>query len=156
MTGASHWSESRHAHTLWELLVVLTLLGAIATLVVPSLNFGRSRTDDVTDTTRDLVTLLERGRSIAIERGTVVDLRLDPVGGSAWIFALDRDTLRLVEAVRFTRVAAVEILGGGPRPRFVFRPTGAASGAPLTVRGLGGRRYLTVDPWNGGVHVTDR
>lgn len=156
MTGATRWSESRHAHTLWEVLVVLTLLGAIATLVVPSLNFRRSRVDDVAETTRDLVLLLERGRSIALERGTVVDLRLDPVAGKAWIFALDHDTLRLVEATAFTRVSAVEIRGNGPRPRYLYTPTGSVSGDPITVRGLSGSRQLTVDPWSGGVHVASR
>ena len=156
MTGASRWSESRHAHTLWEVLVVLTLLGATATLVVPSLNFRRPRGNDVAETTRDLVNLLERGRSIALERGTAVDLRLDPVAGTMWIFALDHDTLRLVETTAFTRVSAVEILGNGPRPHYVFTPTGRVSGAPITVRGLGGIRLLTVDPWTGGVHVASR
>lgn len=156
MTSASRWSDSRHAHTLWEVLVVLTLLGAIATLVVPSLPFDRGRGDDVTATTRDLVTLLERGRSMALERGTTVDLRLDPTRGRAWIFAFDHDTLRLVEARAFTRVAAVEIIGDGARPRYVFASTGVGAGAPITVRGLGGSRRLTLDPWNGGVHVTPR
>ena len=156
MTSATRWSESRHAHTLWEVLVVLTLLGAIAALVVPSLSFGRSRADDVTDTTRDLVALLERGRFIALERGTAVDLRLDPVGGRAWIFALDHDTLHLVEATTFTRIAAVEIRGDGLRPRYLYSPTGTISGAPITVRGLGGFRRLTVEPWSGGVHVVSR
>ena len=156
MTGASRWSESRHAHTLWELLVVLTLLGAIAALVVPSLSANRSRGDNVVGTTRDLVALLDRGRSIALERGTTVDLRLDPARGRAWIFALDQDTLRLVEETAFTRPAAVEIISDAPRPRYLFGPTGSRSGAPIVLRGLGGTRYLTLDAWNGGVHVFSR
>ena len=156
MTSASRWTESRHAHTLWELLVVLTLLGAIATLVVPSLSFIQARRDDVTDTTRDLVTLFERSRTIALERGTTVDLRLDPARGRAWIFALDGDTLRLVEETSFTRIAAVEIVGDGARPRYVFAPTGVGSGGAILVRGVGGRRYVTLDSWSGKVYETAR
>jgi Tfp pilus assembly protein FimT len=148
--------QGRDAHTLWEVLLVLTLLGAVAGLVAPAARLVRSETNGVTSTVRDLVSLLERARLTALERGTTVELRLDPSSGRAWIFAFDADTLRLLETMTVRRVSAVDVLAAGARARFSFTPAGEVFGEPLVIRGLGGAQRIAVDPWTGGVRVVSR
>ena len=84
--------HARHrevGHTLWEVLLALALLGAIAGLVAPSIRFVRQADDEVIRATRDLTAVLERARLTALERGTSIDLRLDPSGGRAWLCTID-------------------------------------------------------------------
>ena len=143
-------------HTLWEVLLVLALLGAIAGLVAPSIRLVRPAEDEVVRATRDLVAVLERARLTALERGTTIDVRLDPAGGRAWLIAIEGDTLQLLTVASFDRVSRVEVSGGGPRPRYLFTPGRGGSGPTLTIRGTGGTRTLDVDPWSGGTRVASR
>ena len=143
-------------HTLWEVLLVLALLGAIAGLVAPSIRFVRPSEDDALRATRDLAAVLERARLTALERGTTIDVRLDPAGGRAWLIAIDGDTLQLVTVVSFDRVSRAEVSGGGLRPRYLFTPGRGGSGPTLTIRGPNGSRTLSVDPWSGGTRVASR
>jgi len=143
-------------HTLWEMLLVLTLLGFVAALVAPASGLVRPRVDEVTRTTRDVIALLERGRLTALERGTTVEIRLDPVTGRAWIFARDVDSLHLVGIAAIARVPAVDILATSPRARFVFTASGDAFGEPITVRGVDGARQISINAWAGGSHVASR
>ena len=159
MTGNAGLSENarRHrGHTLWEMLLVLTLLGLVAALVAPAARVVRPPMDDVVQTTTDVVALLDRARLTALERGITVELRLDPVSGRAWVFALDADSLRLVGMATIARVSAVDVLAAGPRARFVFTAGGDAFGEPITVRGVGGARRISIDGWTGGAHVSPR
>lgn len=143
-------------HTLWEMLLVLTLLGAVAALVAPAARLVEPASNDVRYTAHDLVSLLERARLTALERGTTVELRLDPSSGRAWIFAAHADTLRLLATETMRRVTAVEILTAGARARFSFSPAGEVFGAPISIRGLGSAQRIIVDPWTGGTHVASR
>ena len=143
-------------HTLWEVLLVLALLGAIAGLVAPSIRFVRPAEDDAVRATRDLAAVLERARLTSLERGTTIDVRLDPAGGRAWIIAIEGDTLHLMTVASFDRVSRAEVSGGGPRPRYLFTPGRSASGPTLTIRGANGARTLSVDPWSGGTRVASR
>ena len=147
---------SRSAHTLWEILVVLTILGAVAALVAPAIGFVRSAGDDVAQTTNDLSSLLQQARLMALERETVIDVRLDPAAGHAWIFALDSGGLRPIATTTLRRVSAADVIAAEIRPRYVFTPTGGSTGSTLVVRGIGGERRITVDPWAGGIHVSAR
>lgn len=154
MTRHRHCGSARAAHTLWEVLLVLSLLGALAALAAPAVRDVRRPAGPVDETTRDLVALLERARLTAVERGLLVDVRLDPASGRAWVFDSDGDTLHLLAISSFTRVSAVDLLGDEPRSRYVFTPTGAGFGTPLVLRGIGGARRITLDPWTGGIRVS--
>ena len=149
-------TRRRGGHTLWEVLLVLTLLGAVAALVAPAARAVRPTTADVTATARDVVSLLERARLTALERGITVELRLDPSSGRTWIFTVDGDTLHLLASTTIRRVSAVDILAARPRARFSFSPRGEAFGEPLEIRGLGGLQRITVDPWTGDARVDPR
>ena len=150
------WRSGRRGHTLWEVLLVLALVGAIAGLVAPSIRFVRPSEDDAVRAARDLTAVLERARLTALERGTTMDVRLDPAGGRAWLIAVEGDTLQLVTVASFDRVTRVDVRGGGPRPRYLFTPGRGGSGPTLTIRGAGGTRTLSIDPWSGGTRVASR
>lgn len=150
-------SRAHHGgHTLWEVLLVLALLGAIAALVAPSIRLVRPPEDDVVRATRDLAAVLERARLTALERATTIDVRLDPAGGRAWLIAVGGDTLQLLTVASFDRVSRAEVSGGGPRPRYLFVPGRGGSGPTLTIRGTNVTRTLSVDPWTGGTRVAPR
>ena len=148
--------HQRPAHSLWEVLLVLALLGALAGLAAPSLRLVTQPEVGLDAATRPLVALLERARLTALERGTTVDVRLDPASGRAWIFAVDADSLRLTAVSSFTRMSTVAVASDGVRPRFVFAATGTATGTAIVVRGVEGVRRIGVDPWTGGVYVASR
>jgi len=154
--GFRETARHEQGHTLWEMLLVLTLLGLVAALVAPASRFVRPRADDVGLTTHDIVALLDRARLTALERGVTVELHLDPASGRAWIFARDVDSLRLVGNAAIARVSAVDVLAASPRARFVFTAAGGAFGEPITVRGVGGARRISIDTWTGGAHVSRR
>lgn len=157
MTGASESFARRHGgHTLWEVLLVLALVGAVAALVAPVARVVWPTTVDVTSTARDLVALLERARLTALERGTTVEIHLDPLTGRSWVFGVEGDTLRLLATTTLRRASAVDIRAARSRVRFVFSPEGEAFGEPLDIRGPGGAQRITVDPWTGGARVETR
>ena len=142
-------------HTLWEVLLVLAVLGAVGGLAAPSLRLGRRQTNAVAQSRHEIVALLESARLTAVQRGTAVELRLDPPTGHAWMFAAEGDTLRLIATSTLTDLSAVEVLGGAElRVRYVFTADGQAFGRPVVLRGAGGIERITVDPWTGGTHVT--
>jgi prepilin-type N-terminal cleavage/methylation domain-containing protein len=142
-------------HTLWEVLLVLALIGVVATIAAPALGFVGRPDDALTETTRDVVVVLNRVRLTALERGTAIELRLDPTNGRVWLFAVDTDSLRVIGATTLPRASTV---GGGARSRvrFRFTPAGAAFGDTLVLRGSGVTRRISVDPWTGGAYVATR
>lgn len=151
--------HARHrevGHTLWEVLLALALLGAIAGLVAPSIRFVRQADDEVIRATRDLTAVLERARLTALERGTSIDLRLDPSGGRAWLVAIDGDSTQLLTVVSFARLSRAAVSGGGPRPRYLFTPGRGGTGPTLTIRGSSTTRTVGIDPWSGGIRVSSR
>jgi len=155
---AARRQERRHdvGHTLWEVLLVLALLGAVVALVAPSIRFVRPADDEVVRAARDLAAVLERSRLTALERATTIDVRLDPTGGRAWLIAVEGDSLQLLTVASFARVSRAEVRGGGPRPRYLFTPGRGASGPTLTIRGGTETRTLSIDPWSGGGRVSSR
>jgi prepilin-type N-terminal cleavage/methylation domain-containing protein len=149
--------HARSGHTLWEMLLVLALLGTIATIVAPAVPSLRrtSPADDVERTTQGLVTLLGQTRLTALERGTAVQLVLDPVSAHVWIFTLVDGETRLLVDSALARTPGAILRADEPRVRFVFYPGGTATGGIVTVRGIdaGAMRRVAVDPWSGAPHV---
>ncbi len=141
----------RSGHTLWEMLLVLTLLGILATVVAPAVPSLRraSSEDDVERTTRDLVALLEHTRLAALERGTTVQLLLDPAAAHAWIFTVVDGDARLLVDSTLQRAPGASLQADAPRVRFTFDPAGTATGGVITVHGGAADRRVRVDPWSG-------
>lgn len=148
----------RPGHTLWEMILVLALLGVAGALAAPALSALRpaARDDDVSRTTRELTALLVRARTTALERGTTVALVLDPTSASYWMVAGTGDDRRLVTSSAVGTAAGVDLVAETPRARFVFTATGTAFGDRLLVRGFGRTRTIAVDLWSGAPHVVAR
>lgn len=107
-----------------EILIVLVIVGILTGMAIPA--FGRAQARRGAMNARDaLVTLGARARSIAIEMGTTVELRLDPSANRAWIV----DGTTTLEALDYTGEFAADV-------------TAARSSGTLRVcytpRGLGG------------------
>ena len=143
-------------HTLWEVLLVLALLGTLAALVAPTLRATRPPPGDAAGAARDLATVAQRARLTALERGVTVEVRLDPATGRGLVFALAGDSLVPIEMLALPHDVSVDVSARAPRVRYVFAPTGEGWGDSLIVRGQGHARRLSVDPWLGGVHVDGR
>jgi Tfp pilus assembly protein FimT len=145
-------------HTLWEMLLVLALVGALATLVAPSRTALRSaaRSDDVKNATSEITALLARARLTAVERATTVVVLLDPMNARTWTFIRVGDDLRLAGDSTVSLAPGVDLLADAVRIRFTFYATGTATAGAVLVRGIGGTRHITVDPWSGAPHVDAR
>ena len=147
-------TRRQRGHTLWEMLLVLAVMATIGAIVAPAVVAPASSNDpDVARAARGLVDLLARARSTAMDHGTSVRVVLDPNTAHVWTFALDRGELRLVGDDRLAPSASVELVATGPRVRFTFDASGAASGEPIVVRGASGTRRIVVDPWSGAAHA---
>ena len=145
----------RSGHTLWEMLLVLALLGVVAAIVAPAIPSPRraSAEDDVARTTRELVSLLEHTRLAALERGATVQLLLDPAAAHAWIFTVVDGDARLLVDSTLDRAPGASLQADAPRVRFTFHPGGTATGGVITVQGGAAERRVRVDPWSGAPRV---
>jgi len=78
-----------------EILVVLVIGGILAGMALPA--FGRAIARRNVENARDaLVVMGARARSVAIERGTTVQLGVDVTAGRAWIVD-GADTLQVLD-----------------------------------------------------------
>ena len=142
-------------HTLWEVLLVLAILGVVCGLAAPAMRLGRSPAANASQARGEIGALIEEARLIALQRGTSVDIRIDPSTGRAWVFAAEGDTLRLIATSTLTHLSAVEMLGGAePRLRYTIAPDGRTFGRTVVLRGPNGIERISADPWMGGTDVS--
>lgn len=147
----------RDGHTLWEMLLVLALLGVVTAIVAPAIpSLARSSDDDVTRAANDLVTVLAQARLTALQRGTTVDVVLDPESAHLWTFVAIAGERRIASEGTLELPPGATLVAGDPRVRFTFDAAGTAAGGPVTVRGAGGARSVLVDPWSGAAHADAR
>ena len=148
----------RRGHTLWEMLIVLAVVGFAAALVAPVPERLRSMVGDdgAASTTRDVRDLLERARLTALERATVVSVLLDPASGDYWVFEDVEDGRRLIAAGAVARAPGVDLVADGPRVQFLFSAAGLTVGDTLLIRDRRSTTRLTVDRWLGDSHVGQR
>jgi prepilin-type N-terminal cleavage/methylation domain-containing protein len=144
----------RGGFTLWEIATVLLIIAVVASLTAPAfVQLGEQRAQTSQDL---LVKLLRDTRSLAIEHSVEATLLIDPANGHYRVdttssFGSGRvaeDTLHLA--------AADKIETSLPRIRYVFRPTGAAFGDSVTLRGMDSTRVLMIDTWSGMPHAIAR
>ena len=144
----------RVGFTLWEIATVLLIVAIVATLTAPAfVRLGEERDKTSEDI---LVKLLHDTRSLAIEHSVEATLIIDPETGH---FRVDTTSSfgsgRVVEdTLRFPAAQGLE--SSLPRVRFVFRPTGAAFGDSVTLRGADSTRVLVLDTWSGMPHAIAR
>lgn len=137
-------------HTLWEMLLVLALLGVVTAIVAPSSGLHPpARPDGVTATTTGLLAMLGRARLTALDHGTAVEVVIDPATARVWTFSVERGGRRLITAGTLPLAGGATLISDTPRVRFTFDAGGTASGGPMIVSGIAGARVVTVDPWSG-------
>lgn len=154
VTGVAQTPTPR-GHTLWEVLLVLAILGVVCGLAAPAVVLGRSPSSALPEARREIVGLIEQARLIALERGTSVDIRIDPSTGHAWVFAVEGDTLRLVATPTLTHLSAVEMLAGTEaRLRYTIGADGQTFGRSVILRRAGEMERIAGDPWTGGADVS--
>lgn len=154
LTAAGHTPRPR-GHTLWEVLLVLAILGVVCGLAAPAVRLVRAPSSNLLGARREIVGLIEQARLVALQRGTSVDIRIDPSTGHAWVFAAEGDTLRLIATSTLMHLSAVEMLGGSePRLRYTIAADGQTFGRTLVLRGSDGIERVIDDPWTGGVDVS--
>ena len=144
----------RAGFTLWEIATVMLIMAIVATLTAPAyVKLGAERDKTSVDV---LIKLLRDTRALAIERTVEATLIIDPETGhfrvdTASAFGSGRvaeDTLRFA--------ASEGLQSDLPRLRYVFRPTGAAFGDSVLVRGSDSTRVVIVDTWSGMAHAIAR
>ena len=144
----------RAGFTLWEIATVMLIMAIVATLTAPAyVKLGEERDKTSVDV---LIKLLRDTRALAIERTVEATLIIDPETGH---FRVDTTSTfgsgRVAEDT--LRFAASEGLQSDlPRLRYVFRPTGAAFGDSVLVRGSDSTRVVIVDTWSGMAHAIAR
>jgi prepilin-type N-terminal cleavage/methylation domain-containing protein len=143
--------RSRRGYTLWELTMVLLVLAIAATLAVPAFSdFGRSPEPTGADA---MLGLLKDARKAAIDFNANVTLRLDP---ETLRYELDTSSVSgygVLAAGTLDLGLAHTLVTGQPRLQYVFRPTGAAFGDTVVVRGGAQPLTIRIDPWSGVAHA---
>lgn len=139
--------RTRRGFTLWEIATVLLILAIVASLTAPA--YARLGGDPERTSADLVIKLLRDTRSLAIERTVEATLIIDPETGH---YRVDTTSSfgsgRVVEDT--LRFAAAEGLESHlPRVRYVFRPTGAAFGDSVLVRGADSTRVIVIDTWSG-------
>ena len=139
--------RNRGGFTLWEMAIVLAVMSVAAIMVAPALTRLGERPP--ARTADSVLALLRDARRAAIDRNTMVTVRLDPVSGH---FRADttgvNGTGPLVEGT--LALGATETLETTlSRLRFIFRPSGAAIADTVLVRGFGAAVLVSVDQWSG-------
>ena len=141
--------------TLWELVMVLTLLGVMTAVALPA--FTRLGAAVETQPVDPVLQLLREARRLAINRcrevGVVVDpesqrYRIDTTGLLGGIGPLVDTTLVLA--------SGTTLVSDSARVRFRFFATGAVIGDSLLVRADGQHLIVGMDQWEGVAHADAR
>ena len=142
----------RHAKargfTLIEMLIVIVILAIVSAVTVPAL---RSSPDDaMTSSAKVLTTLMQRARQTAVERGQNVSLVVDAENARYWATILSPGNPDSVVSYGPIELAAGATLSADEsRSRYVFAPSGAATGSPIVVRLDSRAAVITLDQWTG-------
>lgn len=145
--------QTQRAHTIFELIVVVAILAALALVAVPRLQFGVQRKWQAEAVARKIVADLYRTRSLAIANAatngfgyTLQMLGPDPHTGYQ---IQKRPAGQVVESFTIDSDVAVSSPGN---PLFMFAPLGnlsLGSGTTLTVVGGGKSWTVTVTAGTG-------
>jgi Tfp pilus assembly protein FimT len=137
----------RRGFTLWEITIVFALVALGAALVIPSwVDFGENPSAAPGDA---VVALLRDARKLAIEQSQTVAVRIDP---STLYFRVDTTGANGtgLYADGTIEMSTYETLETDRRRlSYYFRPTGAALGDTVAVRGGAYAVTVAVDPWSG-------
>ena len=137
----------RRGFTLWELVVVMVVLAITLGVGVPAyVRFGATSATTPTD---ELLDLLRDARASAVRLRATVALVVDPKSGAFRLDTITAAGAGVLRADTLSVDARRAIATDSLRLRYLFRPTGAAFGDTVRIRGVDGERIVAVDTWNG-------
>jgi len=143
--------SARRGYTLWELTMVLLVMTIAAMLAVPAFSdFGRNPQPTGADA---MLGLLKDARKASIDFNANVTLRLDP---ATLRYELDTSSVSgygVLAAGTLDLGLSRTLITDQPRLQYVFRPTGAAFGDTVVVRGGPVPLTIRIDAWSGVAHA---
>jgi prepilin-type N-terminal cleavage/methylation domain-containing protein len=140
--------RARRGFTLWEMSITLAIMAVAATLVIPVLTqrFGTEQPPQSGDA---LMALLRDARRTAILHAQTVSVRVDPATGLYRVDTTGIAGTGLLAEGGLGMSAWETLVTDLPRLQYVFRPTGAAFGDTVVVRGSERTVAISLDPWSG-------
>jgi prepilin-type N-terminal cleavage/methylation domain-containing protein len=147
-------SGRRAGFTLREIAIVLVILAITTGVVVPA--FARLDEQDAAQPADAVLQLLRAARRTAIEWGITVRVVLDPTSGR---FRVDTSGVGGTGTLADTALqleSGTTIESDSARLRFVFQPNGAAMADSVVVHSGRATTVVSVDPWSGVPHATER
>ena len=143
---------ARDGHTLWEMLLVLSLMGMLVALVAPAAPVWRMAGRDEASVDRvalDLEKVLSSARLAAMARGETVQVVLDPSAGRVWTFATSQGATHESGRGMLDLPPGVLLATADARLVIRFAPDGTSSGGRVLLRSGSEHRAVTVDRWSG-------
>jgi prepilin-type N-terminal cleavage/methylation domain-containing protein len=145
---------TRRGFTLWEMTIVLAIMAIAGTIALPAfVNFGADQPAAPTD---KLLALLHDARQLAIARGAMVTLRIDPL---TLRYQTDTSTAAgtgVYATGKLDLAASQTLVTDQPRLQFIFTSTGAAFADSADVHGGDRPMWVGVDPWSGVARAEPR
>jgi type II secretion system protein H len=138
----------REGFTLVEMLIVIVILAIVSAVTVPALRANPD--DELTTSANTLTLLMQRSRQTAVERGQTVTLVVDAENARYWA-----TVVRTGSPDSLVSYGPIELASGATlsadesRSRYVFAPSGAASGGPIVVRMDSRAAVITLNQWTG-------
>lgn len=141
--------RARRGFTLWEMSIVLAITALVAAVVIPAMVGPQFGNDPVPQVGDEIVGLLRDARRAAIDYDQVVTVRVDPTSGNFQVDTTGAYGTGMYSNGQLSLGAYESLVTDLPRLVYVFRPTGAAFGDSVGVRGANGAATVFVDPWSG-------
>lgn len=146
--------RARRGFTLMEMAVCMVIMAVAAAVVAPAISrLGDGQPETGGD---KLIALLKQARKLAIERNYLVTVRIDPVTSHFRVDTTGLNGMGVLADTTLDLGDSETLETSLDRLQFTFKPTGAAMGDSVIVRGIGTTSVLTVDAWTGEAKLVAR
>lgn len=138
--------------TLIEVVVVLTLLGIMAAVVVPAVRELSARSPSA-EAAEPVLALIRSTRSAALSRAGRVTLRLDPSRATYRVESDSDGTTIILQQGTLPLPTGATLTGDQPRLVLNFHRDGTANGDSIAVVTRDDAVMISVNRWSGEPHV---